>query len=393
MKNPLTWLSRRRFPYEPLIKVEISKSRLTHNLNEFKKLAPENKIAPVLKSNAYGHGLLEIANLLESEIKKSGIMKKHLPFFVVDSYFEAVALRAKGIKTPLLIIGYTRPETILTSHLSHISYTISNLESLQAIKNCKHTISIHLKIDTGMHRQGILPSEIDQTIQYLKNSPRVSLDGICSHLCDADNQDSKFTKNQISIWNNAVKKIKNEFPNIKYIHLSATDGHKYSPIIEANVSRLGLGLYGITEKFNAELDLQPVLEMKTIITGIKKLRQGETIGYNNTFKAERDMTVATIPVGYFEGVDRKLSNIGAIEVVHGSTNQKTICPIIGRVSMNITSIDISGISDVSIGTEVIVISNNPSNKNSIQSISKLCGTIEYERAVHIPEHLKRVISC
>jgi alanine racemase len=152
MINPLTWLSKRRFPYEPLIKVEISKNRLLHNLDQFRKLDKQNMIAPVLKSNAYGHGLIEIARILEEARKQNKELNETIPFFVLDSYFEALALRSKGIKTPLLIIGYNRPEILLNPNLQNISYAITSIETLRQIQKTKKYINIHLKIDTGMHR-------------------------------------------------------------------------------------------------------------------------------------------------------------------------------------------------------------------------------------------------
>jgi len=400
MKSLLRWLSRRRFPYEPLITVQISRSRLIHNLNEFRKLAPNRQVAPVLKSNAYGHGLLEIASLLKDE---------QAPFFIVDSYFEAVALRSQRIKTPILIIGYTRPETIVRSGLRDTAFTITSMEILRMFAGKKppcpeehdsdgfdplsipptHAVRIHLKIDTGMHRQGILPEEADEAIEIIKGNKQLFLEGICTHLCDADNADASFTESQISVWNRTVKKFREAFPSLKYIHASATDGHEFTQDIEATVSRLGIGLYGLSENqaLKEKLDLQPVMKMKTIITGLKRLKNGETVGYGNTFTAERDMTIATIPVGYYEGLDRRLSNNGFVQV---GPNQ-SICPIIGRVSMNITSIDVSGAPGIKAGAEAIVISDISTDLNSIESLAKRIGSITYEMAVRIPAHLKRVV--
>ena len=425
--NLLTWASKRRFPYEPLIRVEISKNNLIHNLNEFKKLAPKDhhghsQIAPVLKSNAYGHGLIEVAHALQHE--------HHIPFFIVDSYFEAIALRAKGIRHHLLVIGYTRPETIRDSNLSNVSFTVTNMETLRAIAIQKvdrwpsnegrigfrslnlrfrpKVVHIHLKIDTGMRRQGILPSEIDEAISLIEHDGigkrPILLEGIVSHLCDADNMDEAFSESQIHIWNKIVERFKHEFKSLKYVHLSATDGHRLTPDISANISRLGIGLYGLTQNpaLNPHVNLLPALEMKTIITGIKKLSIGETVGYGNSFKATQDMTIATIPVGYFEGVDRRLScsNTSSVPTSDGGVVlvgiKRIPCPIIGRVSMNITSIDISKIvnesSDgVRVGDEVVAISSVTADENSIVNIAKKCGTISYEIAVHIPAHLKRIV--
>jgi alanine racemase len=176
----------------------------------------------------------------------------------------------------------------------------------------------------------------------------------------------------------------------------------YADKIEANVARLGLGLYGInssSEKFypvkSAEggvalpqfngVNLKPVLEMRSIISSVKTLAKGDYIGYNITYEASRDMRVATVPVGYFEGVDRRLSNIGSF--LFG--DQK--CPIVGRVSMNITSVDVSSANDIKMGSKITVISSNSQDDNSVENIAKLAHTIPYEILVHIPPHLKRKI--
>jgi alanine racemase len=150
----------------------------------------------------------------------------------------------------------------------------------------------------------------------LQENKNIVLEGLCTHLSDADNSDQTFTNQQIILWNQIVDKIKTQFPSVKYFHASNTDGHNYSDKIQANISRLGIGLYGLVDgnKFSPKLNLKPALEMKTIITGLKKLRAGESVGYSNTFVAKNDMTIATIPVGYYEGLDRRLSNAGFEEV-------------------------------------------------------------------------------
>jgi alanine racemase len=383
MKKLLTWLSKRRFPYEPLITLSISKKGLFHNLDSFKKLAPGGFVAPVLKSNAYGHGIIDIARMLERKKDDS------VPFFVVDSYFEAVALHASGINTPLLVIGYSRPESLLGVRLRGVAFAITNIETLRSVAKAPRSIYIHLKIDTGMRRQGILPEEITEAIALLKDNPHIVVEGICSHLSSADDASSAFTERQITEWNSIVKRFKNEFLTLKYIHLSATDGHLFNDKIEANVSRLGLGLYGISENaaLAQQLHLQPVLGMRTIITGVKKLMKGETVGYGNTFTAPADMTIATIPVGYFEGLDRRLSNKGFVLV----GKERAMCPIVGKVSMNITTVDVSK-TPVAINDPVIVISSNPNDVNSIHGMVEMIpGVIPYELAVKIPAHLKRVV--
>ncbi len=395
MRRLLNWLSRKRFPYEPLIAVSISRERLLHNLQEFRKLIPHGYVAPVLKSNAYGHGLFEVADILRHD--------KRIPFIAVDSYFEAVALRARGIKTPLLIIGYTRPRTIMESSIKRTSFTITNIDTLRAIKNIASVVHVHIKIDTGMHRQGILMDEVRYAIELLEKNPCIRLEGICTHFSDADNADESFTEAQVVHWNDVVAEFKTAFPNIWYIHAAATDGSRFSDDIRGNVIRLGIGLYGLSENpvLNKKLDLRPVLKMTTIITGLKTLLPGETVGYGNTFKADREMCIATIPVGYYEGLDRRLSNKGAVQVIiqnhaklDASGGSEVICPIIGRVSMNITTIDAStvpGVCGLKLGMSVTVVSDSKDDPNSILAHAKNCGTIAYEIAVKIPQQLKRVI--
>jgi alanine racemase len=248
--NLLTRLSRRRFPYEPLITIGISRSRLVHNLNEFRKLAPNGAVAPVLKSSAYGHGLLEVAKILENGKKKED---GQIPFFVVDSYFEAIALRAKRIKTPLLVIGYTRPEIIARSRLKNVAFTITGMENLEHLpRENRRMMHVHLKIDTGMRRQGIMPEEADRAIEIIKGNNSIVLEGICSHLCDADDADESFTESQIHIWNRIAKKFRDTFPSLRYWHLAATDGHYFGHDIDANVSRLGIGLVRLVGKSRAD---------------------------------------------------------------------------------------------------------------------------------------------
>ena len=375
--NLLRQIKRSFSNYTPSVEILISKENLLHNLKEHQNKYPEISFSPVLKSNAYGHGLFEVAKILD---------KENLPFFVVDSLYEAMNMRSYGIKSPILVIGYTSAENIRSCKLSKVAFTITSLDQLKNVSGwIKRETKIHLKIDTGMHRQGILENQIDEAIKIIKSNRLITLEGICSHFADADNTDNTFTKSQIEKWNKIVPQFKKEFPSIKFTHISATSGVSNSPKIDANVARLGIGLYGIKQDPKSDLDLKPVLEIKTIISGIKTIPANEHVGYSITYKNETPTTIATLPVGYFEGVDRRLSSVGAVKI------RNEFCPIVGRVSMNITTIDISKISDTILGDEVIVISKNKEDKNSIENIAKLAGTIPYEILVHIPQSLRRKV--
>lgn len=361
----------------PLVKVYISASAILHNLHTYQNEYPGLACAPVLKSNAYGHGLVPIAKILD---------KEKLPFLVVDSLYEARILRNNGIKTPILIIGFVQPENILRNRLSKISFTITSLEQLQAVaSSASRPLNVHIKIDTGMHRQGLLPEQLPECISLIQNHIHMKLEGICSHFADADNTDTSFTDLQRKTWNDAVSVFNKTFPRIPFIHISGTAGAAHPTTAHENMIRLGLGLYGINPSPLTDLSLKPALEMKTVLSSVKRVTKGDRVGYNGTFTAERDMRVATVPVGYFEGVDRRLSNCGSFKIGNA------FCPIVGRVSMNITTIDVSLAPTTKMGDEVTIISNSIDEENSVSNLAAKAQTIPWEILVHIPQHLKRVV--
>lgn len=370
-------LRKSRFHYTPIIEVLIYRERILHNFRTFQKEFKNLAIAPVLKSNAYGHGLIEIARILQDE---------NIPFLCVDSYYEALILRNEKIQMPILILGFSLLENIRQNKFHNVSFSILSLDELKILSEKLDTPrNFHLEIDTGMHRHGILLNEVDKAIEIIRKNSNIRIEGIFSHLADADNAKSKLTKKQIKLWNEVSQKIKNQIPRIKYFHLAATAGSYYSSEIEANVMRLGLGLYGIDVNPNRQLNLQPALEMRSQITSLRRIEASESVGYNATFKNEYPMLIATIPAGYNEGIDRRLSN-GSFVYVKGIP-----CPILGRVSMNITSIDVPKIPEVKIGDPVVIFNADKSTLNSVQKIAEECGTIPYDILVHIPASLRRKV--
>lgn len=377
MKILRWWRKMRRqlSPYQPAVEVELSASALRHNLRTYQKAYAPVAIAPVLKSNAYGHGLLPIAQILDQE---------NLPFFVVDSWPEAHTLRAAGIHTPILIIGYVAAENIKNSKLAEIAFTITSLEQLVALAPLvKSPAKIHLKIDTGMHRQGLPPSEIDTALDLLRAHPKLRLEGVCSHLADADNEAETLTRKQLKTWQLVLTQIKKVFPALKYAHLSNTAGAHLAEAAGTNLIRLGLGLYGFNSSPLSPLSLKPVLSLTTIVSSVREIPAGEKVGYNGTYETAQTTRLATVPVGYYEGVDRRLSNLGVMKI------GEKFCPIAGRVSMNITSLDVSGLPTVELGTRVIVLSREANDPNSVEQIAKIIKTIPWEILVHIPAHLRR----
>lgn len=364
------------FKYENSIEVLISKENLLHNLNEYKNKYKDISFAPVLKSNAYGHGMLEIAKILN---------KEELPFFVVDSLYEARLLKLNSIKKDILIIGYTRLENIKIFNSPQFIFTMISLDEIKNIsKNYLKKIRIHLKVDTGMHRQGIMINEIDEAIKIIKTNKNFILEGICSHFADADSQDKFFTESQIENWKEVVEKFKSNFETIKYFHTSATAGSYYNKKEFGNVIRLGIGIYGVNTSPFSDLNLNPVMRVEAIISSIRNLKKGEGVGYGQTLILEKDSKVATVTMGYFEGVDRRLSNIAHFKI------KNNFCKILGRVSMNMSSIDVTDL-DVKLEDKVIILSEKKEDLNSLVNLAKLANTIPYDILVHINPSLKRVV--
>jgi alanine racemase len=366
--------------HTPLITVSISKENLLHNLQVYKKKYPNLSFAPVLKSNAYGHGLVPIAQILDTE---------DIAFFMVDSYFEARTLRHSGIRSRILVMGYVDPEEIARNSLRTTDYTIVDREQLlELARIAQKPIRLQLKIDTGMHRQGILPEDIEMVLTAIQSNSNLKLVGVGSHFADADNPDSDENNIvQLARWKKALAQVEEAFPLPLFKHIAATKGVRFGSESGTNVARLGIGLYGFDTSIEGGKGLRPVLELRTRISSLREVPAGDFVGYNATHKAKTPIIVATIPLGYFEGIDRALSGRGSMKVRNVS------CPIIGRVSMNMSSIDVTAVPAAKRGDVVVAISRDPSDSNSLEHIALLAGGAEtlYTLLVHIPQHLKRVV--
>jgi len=362
--------------HEPLITVSISKENLLHNLRTYKEAYPEQAIAPVLKSNAYGHGLVVIAELLDQE---------DIAFFMVDSLYEAEVLRRAGIRSRIVVMGYVRPEAIVLSRLPKTDFAIVDIEQLRTLaKDVYAPVRLHIKLDTGMHRQGLLPDQLGEAIQSITSNPHLLVVGVGTHLADADNIDTSLTEKQLRLWDSLLTKARDAFNSIEYSHAAATKGVRTSKTHPMNVLRVGMGLYGCDTAPGDTLPLKPVLSMRSFITSIRDIPKSDTVGYNATFQAARPSRIATVPAGYYEGVDRGLSNVGSLQV------NGIACPIAGRVSMNMTTIDITD-TDTKRGDPVTLISSNPEDPNSVLSMARLAGTTPYVILAHIPTHLYRTV--
>ena len=333
--------------YKTLNRIEISRKNLLENYRFLSAINRKIKIAPVLKSNGYGHGIIEVAQILD---------KVGAPFFCVDSLYEAYELYKAKIKTPVLIMGYTNPENLKIKKLL-FSFAVFDLQTVEILNKYQPGCAVHIFVDTGMSREGVTLEDLPDFLKTLKKL-NVKVDGLMSHLAGG------MDKLQIQRFHQAQKLVQKYGFSPKWIHLGTS----------GNMARVGLKLY-----------LQkPILKFISHLAQVKKIKKSERVGYDRTYKAKKDTIIGIIPAGYYDGVNRGLSNKGFVKI------KNIFCPIIGRVSMNMTTVDLSK-TYAKIGDEVIIYSDNPQNKNSVENATKICKKIPYEILVNLAESTKRII--
>ena len=373
-------LSRKRNSYKTLNIIEINKSNLINNYLLFRNLNPDKKIIPVLKSNAYGHGLRQVTTIL-NEIDCS--------FIAVDGYFEAHKIKYLT-KHKILVMGYVLQDNAKLLDNKTCSYVIQDIESLISLANMKKKFNIHMEINSGMNRLGIKPSEIDSYLKVLSQYESLTLEGIMTHLYDADNSNDTITKQQTEIFDSCVKHILKKGFNPKYIHIAQSAGSVKCKSIYANCIRVGIGLYGINplspvdKKYYLLNSLKPVLELKSTIIKIHNLKPKQKVSYNGIYQTKINQRIGVLPIGYYEWVPRELSNVGIF------SNKKRLLPIRGRVCMNHTMIDLSN-TKLKKGDSLTLISVDKNMPNSIENISKQYGMFSYSLLTSINETIRRVI--
>ncbi len=378
--NFLRRWGKKMMPYDEgshLLRMEIKADNLLHNIKQLKKRFPGKKLAAVLKSNAYGHGLKEVAVFLDKN--------RDIDYFVVDSFMEAKLLRDLGIQKELIILGHIlEPLFGQLRKMKNKVLVINSLWQAEIFSQKIHfPLRVHLKVDTGMHRHGVALEQLQETIDVLKKNKNIKIEGLLTHLADADNNNSDFTLQQLQTWRRALDIYKNCFSEGVF-HFSATAGTSYLNKAESNLIRIGLALYGFDVTKERSLGLKPILSWKAKVVNIKSLKRGEIIGYNCTFQAEKEMRVALVPCGYFEGVPKASSNKGYMYF-----NDKPL-KILGRVSMNLTALDVSGI-DIGLEDEITVFSDNPQYLNSVENYAKICETSIHDILAQLAPTIKRVV--
>lgn len=364
-----------RGSYRTLNQIKVSRSNLLKNYNLLSSLNTDIHVSPVLKSNAYGHGLVQVAKALD------GV---RAPFFSVDSLYEGYELLKAHIQTPILIMGAIHPESLAVKELP-FSYAVYTKEMAKAVNEYQSGKGIHIFVDTGMHREGVSMENLPHFVEYISSLPRVKVEGLMTHLGMSQNPENPQTQEQIKNFERAQNIVRDAGFRPQWIHALNSEGllnHKdFQRKSLGNVARAGLALYGISHNTN----LHPALSFVTTLGDIKTLKRGESLGYDFTFTAEKDMKIGILPVGYNDGVDLRLSNKGTALLLN------TPCNIVGRVSMNITVIDISDVPQAKIGDEVLIYSKDRTQKNSVHNTASLCNTIPYEILIHLHASTKRTL--
>ncbi|MCG6186083.1 bifunctional UDP-N-acetylmuramoyl-tripeptide:D-alanyl-D-alanine ligase/alanine racemase [Maribellus maritimus] len=355
--------------------LEVNLNALVYNLNAFRKLLkPETKVMVMVKAFSYGTGDVEIAKMLQFQ---------NVDYLAVAVADEGVQLRNAGIQTPIIVMN---PEE--HSFQNFIDYrlepNIYSLELLQAFtktvsQNALEEFPIHLKIDTGMNRLGFKTnSETQQAISTIKATRWLKVKSVFSHLAASDDPEmDDFTKTQISRFNEIARNISKQFSYNIDRHILNSAGIERFTKYQFEMVRLGIGLYGVSQ---TGLGLEHVGTLKSTVSQVKTVQKTETVGYNRKGKIEKTSKIAVVPLGYADGLDRKLSNKNGSAFVGGK-----LAPIIGNICMDMLMLDVTGI-DVNAGDEVEFFGSN----NTISEVAEKAGTIPYEVLTGISQRVKRI---
>ncbi len=391
-----------------LTHVEVDLSKIKQNIKNLKYLIrPETKTMVVVKSNAYGHGIIQVAKTaIEAGANWLGVV----------NIGEGLRLREAGTRVPILVLGYPGFSQIQHAAQKGIAIPILSIEQAERLASYKlsYPLVVHLKVETGINRLGLQKNEIIKAYNLLKLNKQIVIEGLYSHFASVEEENINYSQKQIKNFGEVLKELKKKKINIPLKHFSATSAVMILSEAQYDMVRLGIGVYGLwpsegvkktfLKSKNADENfLQPALSYKTQIVQLKDVKRGDVIGYGCTYRAKKNMTIAVLPVGYYEGIDRLLSNPsplgknykGGEVLIKGQR-----CQIIGRVCMNMIIADVSKLSKISVGDEVVIIgkqtvttpvrSGPRSESIGADEIAKKIKTINYEIVSRIPEHITRI---
>lgn len=359
-------------------RLEISAANLLHNFDYLEQMVPGKRQFPVLKSNAYGHGIAEVASILAT---------RNPACFLVQTIAEAALVR-RVCAVHVVVLGHVTAAELARCNISDIAFTVSQLSLLAELAMLECTVSIHLCLNTGMNREGMNISDLSLAIDLIRANPNLNITGIWSHFADADNPDSSFWRSQQGIFTDALNLLGAYGLRPLHVHLANSAGFLKTTEPRINAFRAGMAGYGFDPTTGLE-KLRPALRLVSQIAELRDIQAEDTVGYGRTYKAQIAETIGIIPVGYFEALDTRLSNAGWL-LHHNAEGHKTYLPICGRVSMNQTCFRTRGL-DLALGDELTVISNETTDKNSVCAIARQVGTIPDEIVTRISATLPIVI--
>lgn len=350
---------------------EIDLDAITHNVKQIKDLHPTKEIFAVVKANGYGHG--------DAEVSKVAI-EAGVSCLAVSGLDEALRLRNSGIEVPILVLGMTRLKDVLLAAENNISLTAHDemwIEHLVSLP-LKTPVKVHLKIDSGMHRLGLMTEEqVQKNFNRLKTAPMVEVEGVFTHMATADS-DKEYLGHQIETFKRLIANL--DLSDVKYVHLENTATLLQKEFDFDHGIRLGLGLYGINpdkEFIPIEFELRPALKLLSNLVQVKKIKKGDKVGYGATYEAQEDEWIGVVPIGYADGWTR--SHQGRHVIVNGYE-----CEIIGRVCMDQMMIRLP--KQFPMGTEVTLIGDGM----PVERVAAEVGTISYEILCLISDRVPRV---
>jgi len=373
-------------------RVEISRSALIHNIREFRRrIGPRKKFLAVVKANAYGHGLVEVAGLAVGE---------GVDWFGVNSVDEGIALRRAGIGVPVLVLGYTPLAALEEAVAADLRLTVYNKETVARLAGLAgrmgKTVRVHVKLETGTWRQGVAPRQLAAFVRDIRRRPGLVVEGLSSHFANIeDTTKHDYPRRQLEAYRTACRALEAGGPRVPLKHMSCTASTILFPEPGFNLARVGIGLYGLWPSKETylsclldrkdPLSLKPVLSWKARIAQIKEVPAGADIGYGGTYRTTRPTVLAVVPVGYFDGYDRGLSNAAHV-LVKGRR-----APVRGRVAMDFFMADVTDVPGVKLEDVVTLLGAEGRERITAEDLAALAGTISYEILARINPLVPRVI--
>ena len=351
--------------------MEVDLNTFENNVKEIQKFVGEKKIIPVIKADAYG-------TYINKKIEALNLFN----IVAVATCDEAIEIRNTGYEKDIIVLNQPYEDDIESIENYNIIVGLSDTSFLKEVIKLEKNIRVHIEIESGMNRTGVKLDELRDFISLIKVSNKISVEGVYTHLSSAD-FDDEYTKMQLDTFKKAVAIVKENFDTIRFIHSSASCGLLNYDDGVSNAVRPGIILYGY-EPFDGALEkihVKPIVKLKSKIIFLKDVSKGESVGYSRKYKAESDIKLATVPIGYADGYKRTLTN-KAFVVINGVK-----APVVGSVCMDSIMVNVSKIENVEVGTDVYLWDND---KYTIEEMAESIGTVNYEIIASIMPRVKRI---